>query len=233
MRNTLIVGERYKKLLEKPLCALGVTVFWMKDNLHLDKRLAGHADLSALKLDGKRIIASGNIYESEDIVNYLTKCGYELIPLKKCQARSYPDDASLCACIIGKRIIHNLHCTEPSVLKNFNGEKIHVNQGYAKCSACVINDNAMITADIGIATAAENCGIDVLRIKPGGIILEGFDYGFIGGATILLEDAVFITGMISDKHDKKLIESFINEHGKRLICLTSNPAFDIGGAIVF
>ena len=43
-------------------------------------------------------------------------------------------------------------------------EIINVKQGYAKCSICVVSDNAIITADKGIAKAAIQNRIDVLEI---------------------------------------------------------------------
>jgi hypothetical protein len=95
-----------------------------------------------------------------------------------------------------------------------------------------VDDNALITSDNAIANAAEKLGISVLKISPGGIELEGFDYGFIGGASITLNDAVAFTGAISNDCDRIRIEEFIAGRGKSTIYLTGCQAFDIGGAVV-
>ena len=59
--------------------------------------------------------------------------------------------------------------------------KIHVKQGYTRCSLLPVDDRSFITSDAGIAKTLAEHDTDVLLIHPGHIHLPGFDYGFIGG----------------------------------------------------
>ena len=226
-----MIGERYRNRLEPVLEDLNMEVLWLCDNPYIDSRLAGHVDLSVMRL-GKKIIASRYIIENSDYVNFLTNRGYNILPARMAQGKKYPEDSGLCACVTGNRLIHNLHYTDPAILDIFQGEKIHVRQGYAKCSCCVVDTDFLISADCGIENAVYKHNIEFLKISAGGILLDGFDYGFIGGASIVLDDAVLLTGMLSDERDRRCVESFVRSCGKQLIYLCRGCAFDIGGAIV-
>ena len=105
-------------------------------------------------------------------------------------------------------------------------------QGYSRCSVCVVNDNAIITADEGICRSAKAHGIDVLKIRPGYIDLPGFDYGFIGGASFKLSDTkLAFTGGLDKHPDAERIIEFASLHNIDIVYITDKPAFDIGGAI--
>ncbi len=231
MKRALIIGERYRSRLAKPLEDLGIEAMWMRDNPYIDPRLAGHVDLSAIRLE-KRLIVAGHIIVDPLFVNHLTNRGYELISAEREQGARYPADVNLCACIAGNQLIHNLRHTDSEVLKYFDGKKIHVNQGYTRCSCCAVDADALISSDSGIEYTARENDIEVLKINAGGIRLSGFDYGFIGGAAIALEDAVLFSGRLENTRDMRSIESFIRSRGKLPVYLTEDIAFDIGGAIV-
>ena len=100
----------------------------------------------------------------------------------------YPRDCALNACIAGGRFFHRLDASSPEALANLPAglETVNIAQGYAKCSVCVVDGRSVITADRGIAKAALSAGLDVLTVTPGYIELEGFDCGFIGGASFKL-----------------------------------------------
>ena len=231
MRNTLIIGERYRSRLEAALAELDIEVMWLCDNPYIDPRLAGHADLSLIRLD-KKIIASRYIIGNDTYVDFLTKRGYDILPARAAQGKRYPEDCSLCACAAGNSLIHNLHYTDPAILDFFQGGKIHVSQGYAKCSCCVVDDESLISADNGIEQAVGGHNIELLKINAGGIVLDGFYYGFIGGASIVLDDAVLFTGRLTDERDRHRVEAFVRSRGKQPIYLCHGCAFDIGGAVV-
>ena len=44
--TSVIIGEKYRNLLEAPLNKLSIDVFLLPDNPLVDRRLSGHADLS-------------------------------------------------------------------------------------------------------------------------------------------------------------------------------------------
>jgi len=99
---------------------------------------------------------------------------------------------------------------------------------------CKVSENAIITADKSIAYESDKHGIDVLLINPGNIILDGFEYGFIGGATFLINKALYFTGSIDafPENEKKKMLEFISSHNVEIRFLSDNPVFDIGSAII-
>ena len=232
----LLIGKRYRPKLEKALINQGFRVFWMPDSTALDPRLASHADLSALRLDlgreGKTVILSGNVRWSNELVSFLINNHYVVKTAVSAQTPTYPGDASLCACAVGNRLIHNSRVSDASVLLEWRGEYIDVRQGYARCSVCAVDDHSIITADSGIASAAKKAGISVLQISPGHIALDGFDYGFIGGASFCCSSAVYFTGSLDMHPDGIRIADFISSRGKTSVSLTNEPLFDIGSAVV-
>ena len=224
----MAIGKRYAHRLAAPLRKLGVDVLWLPDAPDTDSRLAGHADLSMIHL-GAELVVTGC---GDDIVNNLTNRGFKAIRTEG-PGNSYPEDCTLNACIVGSKLIHRLDVTSRTVLGALPYcEKINVAQGYAKCCTCVVDERSIITSDRGIATAVSDKDIDVLLIAPGYIELEGFDYGFIGGASFKLSaDSMAFTGRLDAHPDYHNIISFLTDRGIRPVFLTSGTAFDIGSAL--
>ena len=226
---TLLIGERYRPKLAQSLGAQGIDVFWTPDDPALDPRLAGHADLGVF-VSGDRAVVARELCAS-NIVNYLTNRGYAIQPSRE-QGAEYPRDAGLCVCWTGKYTIYNPKTADPSVLAVMGGIPVAVSQGYAKCAAAVVNERSIITADAGVSRAAKNAGMDVLLIAPGHIALDGYEYGFIGGAAFkICDDTVAFTGKLDGHPDKQRILEFLAARGQKCVFLTEDPIFDIGGAV--
>lgn len=226
---TLLIGERYRPKLAQSLAAQGIDVFWLPNNAALDKRLAGHADLSVFVCKKRSVVAS-KLYSS-NIVNYLTNREYKTVSSGR-QGPTYPTDAGLCVCWTGRYTIYSPRTADPAVLELIGGVPVRVSQGYTKCAAFVVDDHSIVTADAGVSRAAKTAGMDVLDIAPGHIALDGYEYGFIGGASFIIdEETVAFTGTLDEHPDKDRILTFLAEHGKRPVFLTEGPIFDIGGAI--
>ncbi|NCB52379.1 MAG: hypothetical protein EOM54_10960 [Clostridia bacterium] len=224
----MLIGERYRDKLNAPLKTRGIEAIWLPENKNVDPRLSGHADLSVIHLGGDKLVAQG-----DECVNILTNRGFDVIPSTSPQRAEYPADAGLCGCILGEFFIHNPQLSDKAVLKNLGSRKIiSVNQGYAKCAVCVVAEKTIITSDAGIAGSAESNGIEVLKIRPGHIGLEGFGYGFIGGSTFKLsEHEMAFTGTLSDHPDSIAIIDFLGLKGITPVFLTDSPIFDIGSAV--
>lgn len=228
MKN-LLIGERYREKLEIPLHNLGFSPFWLPKNPELDPRLGFHTDLSVFLYD-KNIVLSLHLYNINELVNLLTNRGYTVLCCEKEQKTVYPDDVNLCAAVVGDRLLHNSKYTD-KIIKSIQSLKpLHINQGYARCTLLSVGDG-IITADQGIANKAEAAGIDVLRIRDGEIELDGFDTGFIGGASFVAGNTVYFTGDIYKHPDSDAIAEFISRHGLSICSLTSGALFDIGGAV--
>jgi len=218
----LILGEKYAFLAPK-LEKLGVKVHLLPEIKEVDTRLSGHADLAVLTYQNE-VYLSGT-------ANKLSTIFRELGFAEKCVdlGSEYPKDSILNACVMGEHIIHN---KKISVLSDRAGF-IHVNQGYAKCNICPVTENALITSDEGIAKACRAKGIDVLLIAAGYIDLDGFDTGFIGGASFKLgENLMAFTGDVMKHPDGKEILEFLSKFNIEAICLSDDRLFDIGSAIL-
>ena len=219
MSRVFAIGEKYRERLEGPLAALGVCAFWLPDNPNVDTRLSGHADLMLLDLGGGRVLT---------YLDGLPDIGLEVVKVEG-QGRVYPEDARLCACVVGRYCIHDFRISDPHIT---GFERIQVRQGYARCSTCVVDERSVITSDAGIAKAAARHGIDVLGIRPGYIELEGFDTGFIGGASFKLSpERMAFTGRLDLHPDRARIEAYLRGRGVEPVYLTERPAFDIGSAV--
>ena len=148
---------------------------------------------------------------------------------------SYPDNVLLNGLFLDGKLYGKMSAIDPVVLDYCTAERIpvvNVNQGYARCSTLIINEHAVITADLSISNALKNNGVEVLRITPGHILLEGYDYGFIGGAGFCDGESVIFFGDISRHPDYQLIRTFCEKQHRtiRVIC-KENPLTDIGGVV--
>ena len=92
-------------------------------------------------------------------------------------------------------------------LKKQDIELINVNQGYAKCS-CAACSSGVITADDSIFKTLCKQGINSLKITPGHVTLTGYDYGFIGGASGVIDGKLTFFGDVSKHPDFSKIKEF-------------------------
>lgn len=226
--NLLVIGEKYRKKLENSPYLADFHLFWLPENPKIDERLSSHADLSVFRYKNTVILAD---YLADSLlVNFLTRRGYEVKISNYQQGVEYPKDVNLCAAVLGNRIIHNERLSD-ELIKKLEIETLNVKQGYSRCSCLALSPNGIITSDKGIASIAERRNIEVLLISDDGITLEGYDRGFIGGASFLVENTVYFTGDIYKHINGKQIEKFISNHGFKICCLSDEILYDIGGAV--
>lgn len=188
----------------------------------LDHPTDTHADMLLLDVNGK-------IFKYED---YLIDGEFESI--SESMGAKYPHDVLLNIAVVDSHAFCNVKHASKTVLKYLedNGYTIHrVAQGYAHCSTCIVSDEAIITADEGIYTAACEIGIDALLIGAGSISLPPYGYGFIGGASGVTDDAVYFCGSLEYHPDGERIRAFIEKYGKRVVELCDAPLADVGGIL--
>ena len=229
----VLIGEKYRERLEKPLKKLGIECLWLPDNPHVDKRLSGHVDLSVVHLGENKLILAEYL-RGQSIVNTLTNRGFSIKYSTKVQSRLYPNDCGLNICIVGSSVICNPETIDNEIKKYFEKlRQIHVNQGYTKCSVCITDNNSLITTDEGIATAASAARVETLLIQNSGVNLDGFNSGFIGGATFKIsEKKLAVTGRLDKCSDKDLVYKYAAQKGIDIIYLTEDQAFDIGSGVI-
>ena len=217
----LYIGSGVTHKMRETLENKNIPFAVMRDNPSLPLPLASHPDMSAVNVCGKTFSA-GEMAKFFGCADTGESFG-----------ESYPRDVLF----NGFTLCGKLFCNEKGfsdVVADFarkNGiEVINVKQGYAKCSTLVLGDKGIITADVGIAEAAKPF-CKVLLIESGGIALPPYEYGFIGGASLVLENEVFFFGDLSGHKNHNEILSFIEDCGFSAISLSDEPLTDCGGGI--
>lgn len=231
----LIYGKRYADILEAPLRSLHVESILMPDNPDIDLRLAGHTDLSLLHLGGACLAAAPHLKGSA-LSDTLCRAGARLVFPQLQYQSEYPFDAHLNLCIAGEKVILNPATAAGEIVDYLtnagNTNCISCRQGYTRCAVCPVDREAFITSDRGIARALESAGMDILLISQGHIRLEGYPYGFIGGASFQISSGrLAFTGCLDRHPDCARIMDFLDRYGVEPVFLTSAPVFDIGSAI--
>jgi hypothetical protein len=165
---------------------------------------------------------------------YMTNGGGKLIMAGKDEKRRY---LGYNCVFLDKYLIHNLKLTAPKVMEAADSlglEKIHVNQGYTKCSCAVVDGRSVITADEGICSVLRRYpDIDVLKIRAGHVVLPGFEYGFLGGASGRAGDTVLFNGDLGLHPDGGEIRRFIADRGFEVADFKGRELMDIGTIFAF
>ncbi len=198
----------------------------------LPQPIASHPDMLIFFTD-KHLITHKSYYPiAQDQLNLIAqKSKRELLLTDESIGNIYPSDVLLNAAVVGNSIIGRTDAISDYIsnyAKSSGKELINVRQGYAKCSVCTVSDNAIITADRGIAAEATRHGIDTLTVSPGPVRLDGYDCGFIGGASGLYRDTVYFCGNIDRHPDADSIRTFCQKHGKQVASLSDGELLDVG-----
>ncbi len=157
-----------------------------------------------------------------------------VIKIDEPMGKRYPNDVLLNIAVVGKNVFANTKYASKTVLKYLEKKGFsinHISQGYAHCSSCIVSENALITADLGIAEAARKAGVDVLKIGEGNIYLPPYNHGFIGGSCGLCGDKIYFCGSLNYHPDGEKIRRFCELYGKVAIDLVDAPLMDIGGIL--
>ena len=210
--------------------SLDIDVLSITENKSIDIPVSTHADMAAIHLGGNKIIVDKL---QQSLREALEKDGFEIFETSSPIAGRYPDDIRLNFALAGDFVIGNVRYAD-KILTSLLTDKIQVNvrQGYCKCSTLIVDEKSIITDDESIFSETLKNGFDVLLISKGDIALDGYDYGFIGGASgKISDDTVVFFGDITKHRDYDKINSFLSEHGCKFICSDNKHLRDIGGII--
>lgn len=212
------------------LSSLDIDVALINRNPLLPEPVADHTDLQLLHLKHNRILIPAEHLFTGDL-----KKNFDIQVIEEKLGSKYPNDVLLNCKIIGNNIVLNSRTIAREVLEFASTEGLNVidvNQGYAGCSICVINESAIITDDESIYRAAQNFLNDVLFISKGSIRLKGYNYGFIGGCCgKISKTKLAVNGRIESHKDYKDITDFTAKHNVEIVELSDEPLTDIGGII--
>ena len=148
---------------------------------------------------------------------------------------TYPHDVMLNLAVSRDFFVFNPKTADTALREalSLSGRRaIPVKQGYAKCSLCMVTENAVITEDPSIYEALKNTDIHTLLISKGDIYLSDTHCGFFGGSTGKISSRTLaVTGSLSTHRDGEKIRGFCKKHGVEILELTQGKIIDIGGII--
>ena len=199
----------------------------------LQEPVDGHPDMVIHPVDYETLIVAPNVYDYYR--NVFAGKGIKVIKGGKTLSRNYPEDIAYNVARIGRYAVHNIQHTD-QVLKYYLEEAgiefIHVNQGYTKCSLTPISENRALTSDFLIHEKLKTHNIDCMYINPEVVYLKGYNYGFIGGCTGLINEKIFLsTGKIFDKNISLSLKKFIQSSGYIYKEASSGQITDLGTLI--
>lgn len=223
----IYVDYRVPSDMVKKLESFGYSVDSVLPNPFFSNSVCGHPDMNILKIDDV-IFATTNVrfFDSRNVMHVQTTGDNQL----------YPNDALLNAVCIGNDFIcrtKSVHIPALECAKEKGYNIINVNQGYVKCNICVVDSEhkAVITEDEGIAKTLLGYGYDVLLLTTHCVNLEPYEYGFIGGASGLIDCNMFFLGCIEKHCEYEKIRSFCAKYSVNLISLSENELYDYGSIV--
>lgn len=222
------------------------TILYLPLNRKCYERIQHHVDIQMLRVNNQifmdsftydalkeEIMQLGGVIINELAVDIYYN-GYIFHRISSDLGNKYPKSIVFNGKWNGTVFVHNLKYTNQKILdylETTSIQKIHTKQGYAGCSLLLLNDRAGITADTGLAGELIKNGLDILLIRPGFIQLEGFDYGFIGGASFVANSKVVFNGDIDSHVDHEKIRAFIELYHFEVVSFEGLPLIDIGSYI--
>lgn len=233
--KTIIVDERITEKCERALLLCGFNLIKLPPDPALPSAVASHPD-TVLFYCNKHIITTADYC---DAGAYVFSDIREFSPEVKIQftddvrTNSYPCDCILNALVIGNKIFCKSDTVSRSVLdyaKAYGYEIVHTNQGYPACSVLSFGNSA-ITSDLGIASLLQKNGIKTTLISCGGISLPPYDYGFIGGASGVVDKKIYFFGNLDAHPDCERIKEAIISEGFTPVSLSDEELSDFGGII--
>ncbi len=197
----------------------------------LDKPVSSHADMLFCILKNT-VFCYEDYVKDNNILEVLKSSGYNVTFVTAVCEKEYPCDVALNVLVMGKTIFCNIKYVAKEIFEyaKANGYLvINVNQGYSACSTLVIDEFNAITSDPSVYKAINEIGKNVLLISNSEIELKGYSCGFIGGATGVLGNKVYLFGELNRLTDWKKIESFITGLNFTVEQISLDGVFDFGG----
>ena len=226
-----IVDSRISPEIEASLSPYADEIIKLPPYERLAAPVSAHPDM-LIFVYGKRIFTwqeylaqSTSVFARLEAFGYMTEC------IEERASEKYPYDVRLNSALVGDTLITNgrtVSATLTRLAKNNRIRLAHTNQGYAKCSTAIVSEDAIITSDPSVYTAAAGAGLDVLRIREGHVRLDGYGTGFIGGASGVCGDKILFCGDLSLHPDEAIISEFCRIHGKEAVSLSHKPLYDYG-----
>ena len=227
--NKILISNKISRELRKSISEHGFHVVDLSDYSRFDSPVASHADMLVYKIDDHCILTYKEYYLQSKAIFDNVEC--EVITCNIIPSGEYPNDIALNALKIGNTVYCKKDNAAPEII-NRAATIVDVKQGYARCSCLAVDETQIITADSSMKESLANNNISVLKISAGNIAIEKYEYGFIGGASFVHGDTVYFFGDVYGHPDADKIIDVIQARGKKCLCLSNEPLFDYGGAVI-
>lgn len=231
-----IADVRISNEIKKALASYADRVMLLPPHPSLPAPVASHPDMLLWGCGGKIVTYANYLTVAKDVFSALSQLGYEILTETEAPSDKYPNDVRLNCAVTAKGIIaHKKYVSDKirQVALDAGLDLLHVNQGYAKCSCVTVSPNAIITADPSVYATASKNGVDALQVSESHVSLDGYDTGFLGGATGVTDTHVLFCGDLSAHPDARAILDFCQKHGKTAVSLSDEPLYDYGTILFF
>lgn len=229
--SIIYLSEQANLILKNYLKSKGHTLFEIRETSTVYNSISSHADIYLCKLFNELVVSHELLpFIKDHLLN--TKVSFYVGDSSL--GYNYPENIKYNAVHLGKHFIHNTKHTDPKLLSLASLNKlniIQVKQGYTKCNLVVIDENSVITSDLGLANSLISNGIEVLIISQGYVKLTGFHYGFLGGASGRVGNEIIFNGNLSVHSDYKNIKAFIESRNLIVTQFEDYELEDIGSII--
>jgi len=189
--SLVLVDKNISRYAKSKLHEIGISTIDTFEIQEITDSTSTHPDMQFVKTGHKRAMVAKQAFD------YYSKLlpEFELTPV--CGIASpYPNDSKLNITIIGNKCLLT-DFQAKFIQNNERYEPVIIRQGYSKCNICVLNDNAFITSDAGVAKIAEKAGLRAYLLPNDEISLKGYKYGFWGGCSGLIgKGQLFFNGNI-------------------------------------
>lgn len=232
-----LIGEKADDFIKLGLSSNGFKLIPLPADERLATQVSSHADMLISVIDNT-IFCNEDYYKKNiSIFKQLKNYGYEINHSTFEISNKYPNDVALNQAVVDKNILGYANGCAKSILKYASENRYNyqsIKQGYAKCSTLILGNKAIISADASIISMADKLNISRLKISNGinEIKLDGYDYGFIGGASAVYKDNVFFFGDLKMHSQGNEISEFCKLNGFFPISLGKEKLCDVGGAII-
>ncbi len=227
----LIIGDaRLPAKAIENLSAFGTFVpFATRDITY--EAVSGHPDLFFCQQEQQVIVAPNT---PKQYLTTLQNHNISFIQGRLYVGKKYPQTSRYNAVVTDNILVHNTIYTDTSLKEIFSKKEfIPVNQGYTRCNLLVLNNSLFITSDNGIYNQLQKRHLDVHYFSPEGILLPGFEHGFLGGCLGIFENRIFVTGSLSRFPEGKKLSILLESRHYEIVELYDGPLFDGGGLFFF
>ena len=229
--DALLVDYRLPAGMKNKIESFGIEIVETVAHPNLYEAVKGHPDLMGCPLKNITIIVP-YLYSKKykDFERFSTQIGATLIEKK------YPNHIKYNVATFGRHALGYFKYVDKaiiSVLESLKISLINTIQGYSKCSTLILDSNNLVTSDISIFKAInEIYGMNIAMINSGDIILEGFEYGFIGGASSLIDNKkVAFMGSLEHYNNGKAIINVLDSLEIDAVFLANSKLQDYGSMV--